>query len=190
MNFLWSTLPCKKVAFNVWKYFKRRNDNKFQSSWFLYDCFLSFHICLHSQQLHQDHSGVHLFTYQKALLITEHFLGFCPRALGFKLLCWPLLTNGEMLLPIILSHPPCMPLVHNDIFEALNLFAKGTKCRCVLGLKLVTCRKEYRGWLNKLWSKDWVKSLWIHNLKHTNGQKLNVWNLLIHNSTFTYQNKP
>lgn len=104
-------------------------------------------------------------------LITEHFLGFCPRALGFKLLCWPLLTNGEMLLPIILSHPPCMPLVHNDIFEALNLFAEGTKCRCVLGLRLITCRREYSGWLNEHWSKDRVKFLWIHNLKHTNGQK-------------------
>lgn len=84
-------------------------------------------------------------TYQKTLLITEHFLGFCPRALRFKLPCWPLLTNEEKLLPIILSHQPCMPLVHNDIFEALNLFAKGTKCRCVLGLRLLTCRRENRG---------------------------------------------
>lgn len=93
-------------------------------------------------------------TYQKTLLTTEHFLGFCPRALGFKLLCWPSLPNGEKLLPIILSHPPCTPLIHNDIFEALNLFAKGTKCRCVLSLRLVTCRREKRGWLNECWSKD------------------------------------
>lgn len=54
--------------------------------------------------------------YQKTLLI-QHFLGFCPRALGFTLLCSPPLADGEMLLPVILSHPPCTPLVHNYIFR-------------------------------------------------------------------------
>lgn len=109
-------------------------------------------------------------THQEQLLITDHFLGFCPRSLGFKLLCWPLLPNGEMLLPGILTPPSCRPLVHDDIFEALSLVAKGPKCRSVLHSRLVACRRENRGWLNECCSKAWVKSLWIYDLKCTNGQ--------------------
>ena len=128
----------------MWKYFKRRNDNKFQSR-FLYNCFLSQLCCVYA---HNSYTKKRPFIYTTHLPrdITNNrtFSRFCPRALGFKLLCWPLLTNGEKLLPLILSHPPCMPLVHNDIFEALNLFAKGTKCRCLLGLRLVTCRRKNR----------------------------------------------
>lgn len=173
MYFLWSTLLCKKAAFNVWKYFKRRNDNKFQSLQFYIIAFFLFtYVYTHSSYTKKRsfRSSFIQLTYQKTLLITKHFLGFCLRALGFKLLCWPLLTNAEKLLPIILSQPPCTPLVHNDIFEALNLFATGTKCRCVRGLRFVTCRMENSGWLNECWSKDWVKSLCVYDLKHTNGQ--------------------
>lgn len=157
MYLLWSNLLCKKVAFDMWVYFKGRNSSH-------YDFYTTAFFPFTYVYIHNNYTKATLFSFTKLihynpLHTTEHFLGICPRALRFILLHWTSLSTGRKLLPIILPSPLCRHFAYNDISEASSPFSEVNKCRTTLCFGLAAWRREKRSWVNECWPKDWIKAL-------------------------------
>lgn len=159
MYLLWYNLLCKKVAFNMWEYFKRRNSSHYDLYTTAFSPFTYVYICNNYTKATLFRSSFTKLTHHNTMHITEHFLGICPRTLRFILLHWTSLSTGGKLLPVILPSPLCRHFAYNDISKASSPIAEVNKCRSTLCFGLVAWRRENWSWVNECWPKDWIKAL-------------------------------